>query len=174
MRTSGVKVSRNTAIVGIVLIALIIAVVVLGILNYENITERRSLQESDMFLVTAGNYTHTVTRSDLLSMNPKAVSANYRDDIRNFTGIPIAKIPDFLNIDTTNASTVILTSLDGFTTILTIEEALDFDNAFIVFEEDGTGIGTREDGGFGPYMVVIVNDPFPNRWTKYLMEITIQ
>ena len=165
---------KNTAIVVIVLVALIIAVVVLGILNYEFMVERSSLQEGDMFLVTAGNDTHTVTKSDILSMSPKTVSANYRGDIRNFTGIPIAVIPDFLSIDTTNANTVILTSLDGFTTILTIDEVMDVDNAFIVFEEDGAGIGTKEDGGLGPYLVVIAMDLFPNRWTKYLMEITIQ
>ena len=174
MMNRNVKDNKNTIIVVVVLLTLIISVVVLGILNYKNITERRSLQENDMFLVTAANYTHTVTKTDILLMNPKIVSANYRDNIRTFTGIPLAKIFDFLDINTTNVHTVLITSLDGFTTILNIDEALDVDNTFVVFEEDGIGLGTREEGGQGPYMVIIVNDPFPNRWTKYLMEITLQ
>ena len=165
---------NKTVLIMIITAALFIAVIVLGILNFENISERRLLQEGNTFLITAGSYTHTITKNDILLMDPKVISANFRDDIRNFTGVPIAEIFDFLDIEITNASTVILTSGDGFTTILTIDEALDRESAFVVFEEDGIELGSMEEDGDGPYMIVMAMDPFPNRWTKYLMEITIQ
>jgi hypothetical protein len=168
------KTGRNTKIVFIVLAVLIVAVVVLAMLNYDDIMERRELQESGTFLVTAGETTHNVSMGDLLSVGAVAVSSSPRGELRTFTGVPIVGILDHLGIDYSNAGTVVFTSLDGFASVISIDEALDGANTFVVFEENGEPLGTREEGGTGPYMIVVALDPFPNRWARYLMEITIQ
>ena len=54
-----------------------------------------------------------------------------------------------------------------------MNEAMDTSNAFVVFEEDGEPLGTRAEGGLGPFMIVMALDSFPNRWARYLMEITL-
>ncbi|MCL2392803.1 MAG: molybdopterin-dependent oxidoreductase [Oscillospiraceae bacterium] len=166
--------NKSTKIIIIILCALALAVVVLAILHQGNISERLELQADGAFLVTVGADTHHVSMSDLRSIGAVAVSSSPRGVSRDFTGVPLVRIFDYFGIDYFEAETVIFTALDGFVTAISIAEALDETNTFIVFEEDGQPLGTREEGGLGPYMVVVARDQFPNRWARYLMEITLQ
>ena len=166
--------NKSAAVVICVAVFLTGAVVVLGIINYEQFALRRALLEYGAFSVTAGGYTHAVSMEDLLTVGAVSVSATARGETRNFTGVPLADIFAHLGISGDNAGSVLFTSLDGFATAVSIADALDGTNAFIVFEEDGQPLGTREEGGLGPYMLVMARDQFPNRWARYLMEITVQ
>ena len=165
---------KSTKIMTIVLCVLIPAVVVLAILHRENMMERLELQAAGEFLITVGEDTRTVSMGDLLSIGVVSVSSSPRGELRNFTGVPLVRVFNHFGVDYSGARTVVFTSLDGFVTAMSITEAMDGTNVFIVFEEDGQALGTREEGGRGPYMVVVALDPFPNRWARYLMEITLQ
>ena len=63
---------------------------------------------------------------------------------------------------------------DGFSATTTIAEALDTNNTFIVITEDGQPLGTIETDGRGPFMSILAQDPFANRFARYLTEITLQ
>ncbi|MCL2201182.1 MAG: hypothetical protein FWB75_04390 [Oscillospiraceae bacterium] len=172
---TGKKKAGKGTIAMIAAFAVLVAVVaVTAILNREAIEERMELQEAGEFLVTIGDETHSVSLGDLLNLSPVEVTSSPRGELRTFTGVPLVRILDFLSIDFSQTRTIVFTSLDGFATALGIEEAVDETNTFIVFEEDGQPLGTREEGGRGPYMVVVALDPFPNRWARYLMEVTLQ
>jgi len=169
------KVSKSTIIIIVVLCVLIPAVVVLAILHRGNMPEERlELQAAREFLVTAGDDTHNVSLADLQAIGPVEVSSSPRGELRTFTGVPLVRVLDHFGVDYSDARTVVFASLDGFVTAISIAEATDETNVFIVFEEDGELLDTREDGGRGPYMVVVALDPFPNRWARYLMEVTLQ
>ena len=168
------KVGKSTIIIIVVLCVLIPAVVVLAVLHRGNMEERLELQAAGEFLVTAGEDTINVSMSDLLHIGAVRVSSSPRGEQRNFTGVPLVHILNHFGVDYSGAGAVVFTSLDGFVTAISIGEALDETNTFIVFEEDGEPLGTREDGGRGPYMIVVALDPFPNRWARYLMEVTLQ
>jgi len=165
--------SKEAKIIALVLIILIPAVIVLAIMNRGNITERIALQESGTFLVSAFDYTHVVSLDDLLNLGVMNISAHPRGVERNFTAVPVMTILEHLSIDPTEGRALIFTSLDGFATSITINEAMDKTNAFVVFEENGEPLGTRAEGGLGPFMIVMALDSFPNRWARYLMEITL-
>ena len=150
------------------------AVVVLAAIHRESMQERLELQASGEFLIASGYEIVSVSLADLLDIGAVDVTSSPRGERRDFTGVPLVRIFDQFGVDYSEARTVVFTSLDGFVTALTITEALDEDNTFIVFEEDGEPLGTREEGGRGPYMVVVALDPFPNRWARYLMEVTLQ
>jgi hypothetical protein len=137
-------------------------------------TDSETQGKNVTFLITDGDNTHTVSMDDLLAIGGVSVSSSPRDVLRNFTGVPLAGIFNHFNIDYSSAETVSFTSLDGFMSAVTIAEALDATNTFIVFEEDGEALGTMEDSGRGPFMVVVALDPFANRWARYLTEVTIQ
>jgi len=168
------KTGKSTIAIIIVLCILIPAVVVLAILHRGNMVERLELQDAGEFLITVGEDTRNVSMSDLLNIGSVSVSSSPRGEQRNFTGVPLGRIFDYFDVDYSGAGAVVFTSLDGFVTAISIAEALDETNTFIVFEEDGSPLGTREEGGRGPYMVVVALDPFPNRWARYLMEVTLQ
>ena len=168
------KAGKSTIIIIVVLCVLIPAVVVLAIMHRANMEERLELQAAGEFLVTVGEDTLNVSMSDLLSIGYVGVSSSPRGELRTFTGVPLVRILDHFSVDYSEARTVVFTSLDGFVTAISIAEAVDETNTFIVFEENGEPLGTREEGGRGPYMVVVAQDPFPNRWARYLMEVTLQ
>jgi len=168
------KISKSTIIIIVALCVLIPAVVILAILHRGNMEERLELQAAGEFLVTTGEDTFNVSLTDLQAIGPVDVSSSPRGELRTFTGVPLVRIFDHFGVDYSDARTVVFTSLDGFVTAISIGEALDETNTFVVFEEDGEPLGTREEGGRGPYMIVVALDPFPNRWARYLMEITLQ
>ena len=168
------KPGTSTKIIIAVLCVLLPAVVVLAIIHRGAMEERLELQAAGEFFVTIGENTHTVSMGDLVSIGSVGVSSSPRGELRTFTGVPLVHIFDHFGVDYSEARTVVFTSLDGFVTAISIAEAIDETNTFIVFEENGVPLGTREEGGRGPYMVVVALDPFPNRWARYLMEVTLQ
>ena len=168
------KIGKSTIAIIIVLCVLIPAVAILAVLHRGNMEERLELQAAGEFLITSGDDTISISMQDLAEIGTADVSSSPRGELRSFTGVPLVRIFDHFGIDYSEASTIVFTSLDGFVTAISIGEALDETNTFVVFEEDGAPLGTREEGGRGPYMIVIALDPFPNRWARYLMEITLQ
>ena len=168
------KMSKGTFAIIAVVAVLIVVVAITAALNREAMAERLELQEAGEFLVTSGEQTYSVSMCDLMALGPVHISSSPRGVLREFRGVPLVSILNHLNIDYSEARTIVFTSLDGFATALSIDEAVDESNTFIVFEESGEPLGTREEGGRGPYMVVVALDPFPNMWARYLMEVTLQ
>jgi hypothetical protein len=167
------KVGKSIIIIIIVLCVLIPAVVVLAVLHRNNMEELIELQSEGSFLLTAGDDTVNVSMSDLHGIGAVPVSSSPRGEQRNFTGVPLVRVFEHFGVDYSSARAVVFTSLDGFVSAISIDEALDATNAFVVFEENGQPLGTREDGGRGPFMIVVALDPFPNRWARYLLEVTL-
>jgi len=167
------KINKGNMLIIVTIVVLTIIVVITAVLNRENIEERMELQESGGFLVTMAERTYVVSMKILMGLEPMEVSASPRGQLRNFTGVPLVAILDYFYIDYSEVGTVVFTSLDGFAAAISIEEATDETNTFIVFKESGQALGTREEGGLGPYMVVVALDQFPNRWARYLMEVTL-
>ena len=166
------KIKKSSAAVLAAIILLAGAAAVLGVINYSNMRERRELLRGyGGFLLTCAYYTRVVSPDDLLAIGYAAVSAQARGETRNFTGVPLAHIFAHFGMDLAGADAVIFSSHDGFTSAVS---AADYANIFVVFEEDGQLLGSREEGGLGPYMIVIAGDPFPNRWARYLMEIAVR
>ena len=170
--------SKNTRIVATTTVVLAFAVTVLGWLNRDHIAGRKALQESGAFLVTAGEQQYSVTMDDLLEIGSSTVDANYKTNLmpaikKQYTGVSLKNLFDFLQMNDSSAKSVSFLALDGHVSAVSMSDALDEENCFIVFEEAGKQLGTRESGGTGPYMVIFAKDRFSQRWCKYLFEITI-
>jgi len=173
------QIKRNTKIVVIVMAALVVAVGVLAWLNHDNIAQKKTLQDSDTFLLSANGRQHTVTLDDLLSLCPREVTVNAKSSTtdytkKRFTGVSLTSLLDHLGVDYSEAESVHFTAIDGYTSAVSIKEALDRENCFIIFEEDGKPLGTKESGGSGPYRMILAKDEFSQRWCKFLLEITVE
>ena len=126
------------------------------------------------FTITAGGSTHTATMADILALSPRAVTQPHRGELRHFRGVPLAAVFSRLGVNHSGAALVTLNSEDGFSTAITIAEALDRSNAFIVIEDgNGRPLGTIDTEGRGPFMNVVSQDQFANRSARHLTEIVL-
>ena len=122
--------------------------------------------------IIVGNTLHNISMEDILNLGIVDVYATIREERRDYSGVPIATVLDFLNIDTNNATgNVTFNTRDGHGTTGLIEEVIT--NGFIAIAQDGELLGHWEHGGRGPFMLVFTHDVFAQRFMRYLTEIVI-
>ena len=163
----------------IVAAALIVAVGVLAWLNRDSIAQKKAMQESGTFLISANGQEYTVSMDDVLSLSPRLIKVNAKSSTTDYTnkefaGVPLKVLFDHLGVDVSAAKSVNFTAADGYSSAIPISDALDEDNCFIVIKEDGNPLGTKESGGTGPYRIILAKDQFSQRWCKFLLEITVK
>ncbi|MBN2072572.1 MAG: molybdopterin-dependent oxidoreductase, partial [Actinobacteria bacterium] len=88
-----------------------------------------------------------------------------------YTGVPLISVLTSLGIDAGSASTVTVKAIDGYTVAFDISEVLDEDNIYIAYRVDGKQMGSKGEGGSGPYQVIVRKDTYSQRWCKFVMEI---
>lgn len=173
------KPAAGTLIVAAVVVALAVVVVVFALLNREGAEEKMQLQNDAVFLITAGGETVQVSMEDMESLTPRDIEATYKKsgkkpEIRTYTGVPLADILALKGVDASGYTTVTFTAADGYASALPLEEALSARDCFIVVMEGGEPLGKREDGGSGPFRMILPNDEFSQRWCSFLMEVQFQ
>ena len=90
-----------------------------------------------------------------------------------YTGVLLADVFQSLNIDTQGKTQIIFKGADAYMVPVSLNE-LEGDNLYIAFKMDGEYLKPRSEKGFGPFQLVILNDPFSLRWCKYLCEVEIK
>lgn len=170
---------KNIIIISIVVVLLIIAVAVFAALNAGDIQEKKTLEENALISVTAGGKEVAKIDSDLIdSLEPEEFSAT-KDTSETgpqdyqYTGIPLADALEELDLEPADYSSLVARAIDGYTVAFEIGEVLEEDNIYIVFKENGEFLGTKSEGGKGPYMIVVRKDQFSQRWCKYLVELEL-
>ena len=124
--------------------------------------------------IDAGGMQFIVTMEDILAIGIEDFYAVVRDERVDYTGVSIASIMEFLNLDTTTATgEVVFAARDGHETAGTVDEVFDPTNGFVAISEDGELLGHWEAGGRGPFMLVFAHDEFAQRFLRYLTEINI-
>ena len=113
--------------------------------------------------------------TDFIALNPQAFSAYPRGERHDFHGVPLINIIRHFDIGYTQDMFITFHSYDGFATGVFMREALEENNAFIAYREDGqlfSGIGGYWE--VAPFMLVMAQDPFANRFARYITEIVIE
>jgi hypothetical protein len=172
------KMKKGTLILLIVIAVLVVAVAVFAILNAGSLEEKYKLEENAEFKITTGDTQITVTMDDILSLDPVEFEATMDTSTTDptpvmFTDVELKKILDYFNIDYSAAETYEVTALDGYASALTQEEVMTDENVYIVIKKEGEALGTKSEGGSGPYMMIIRSATYSQRWCKFVEEITI-
>ena len=128
---------------------------------------------SDALKIIAGDNEYVVTMEDIIALKPIEVLAYPKGEERRFTGVSLISVFNMTGAQYSNMESVIFTAADGFDAMLTAEEALNINGTFIVIAEDGEPLGHYAQDGSGPFMVVLAEDPFPNRWVRNLQVIVL-
>ena len=170
---------KETKIVLSIMALLMAGVTVLAFLNRDRIAQMRERSVSGTFVIVADKERHEVSMDTILALEPQIIDANLKKNAlapvpRKYTGVSLLSLFEYFHVDFTQAENVLFSAPDGFSSFIGIEQAADPENCFIVYKADGELIGTRENGGDGPFMMILAKDPFSNRWCKYLMEVELQ
>ena len=171
--------TKGTKLVIIITALLAVIVAVFAWLNREYISVRSEAQENEVFYIRADEMDFTVSMDDIAALSPFDISANYKTtgqtaETRVYQGVSLRAVFDSLGIDYSGYSSVHFFAADGYVSALTIKEAMDSGNCFIAIALNNKPLGTKESGGSGPFMMILPNDRFSQRWCKFVLEITLQ
>ena len=172
--------NKKTMLIIIIAIAILAAAVaVFAILNVGDAGEKRQSQANATVTIVQGDRTAQLTLDDLMGYGKTKFStmqdtSETDPEEKSFTGVPLATVLETMGFSLDGAAQVVFSAADGYTTVVTADEARDVQNVYLVYERDGKPSGTMKEGGSGPIEIVIAQDPFAQRWCKYLTEIEIQ
>ncbi|MCL2671827.1 MAG: molybdopterin-dependent oxidoreductase [Clostridiales bacterium] len=171
--------NKNTKIIICVIIALVIVVAVFALLHRSALAPKIEAQAEGYFLIYAGDAEYRVTMEDVEALSPFEIEANYKKsgkaaETRTYTGVSLAEIVESLGMDISGFSSVAFTAADGYASALSLAEAMNGENCFIVIAADGEPLGSKADGGGGPFMMILARDQFSQRWCKFLLDVTFQ
>jgi len=169
------KIKKSSIAILLAVIFLTVIVAVLAALNYNDVQERAARQHDATFIIQVDGQTYFVDYNMLRETGIQDFTATKRSDGSvaqiNYQGVPLKKLCDKLGIELGGMSSAVAFAADGYTVAISIDKVNDSENVFIATGENGELLKKREDGGDGPYMIVIVKDTFSQFWCKYLSEI---
>lgn len=116
----------------------------------------------------------TLTLADLQAMplselDKEIVSSGGDNQAGLFTGVALRALLDASAPGwEQNASSVTCRASDNFTTAFTVDEVLAEGNILVAYALDGELLPSQEEGGKGPFRLVVRDDAFGNRSTYWL------
>lgn len=171
---------KSTSILMLVIGLLIISITILATLNNSDVEERRVLEKNREFIINIdGEQVAKVTLAELYDLEPVKFTtvmdtSNTNPTDVEFTGVEVSKICKSKGIDISTVSVFEFKALDSYASAVTIDEIQEPENVYICVEIDGEQLKNKDDGGMGPFLMVIKNAQFSQRWCKYLMELNIR
>ena len=171
--------NKNTKLVMGIIIVLVIMLTVFSVLNRGNLELKEKLQSNAEFQIHFNDKTITVTMDDMIKLNPVEFEANYDTskndgEIVKFTGVEIKNILKEYDIEINDDNVIEVKALDGYSSALTGSEVLTEDNTYICLLKEGETLGTKTDGGMGPYLMIVKSSKFSQRWCKFVQEINVR
>lgn len=166
----------------IVIILLIIASImaVAAYLNRGDIATKAKLQEDAIIIVKSedkevGRLDFSVIKELEAKEFPATLKSSGKDPVElTYKGVEVRMLFEKLGFSAGDKKQIIAKAVDGYTVALSVEEVMAVDNVYLVYEREGEPLGRKEDGGSGPYQLVIRQDAFGQRWVKFLMELEVK
>ncbi len=159
---------------------LAIVIISLAIANMGDVEEERELLQERIVRVNFAGDSIDVTLDEILDLKSTNIrtirrSSGEADREVFFSGAPLYEVlehtfPGALE----DSSRIIARAADGYTVAYDTEEVLEENNIYLVYAEEGEWLKPREEGGYGPFMTVVLQDDFAMRWCKYLTRVTIE
>lgn len=165
--------NKNSKILTLVILILTALTAVFAYLNAGDIDYKKALEENAQFVVNSGETQFVVSMKDILTMGVTDFSATLDTSISSakevcLTGVNFQQIFDFLELDVSDATGFEVRALDGYASAVQENET-----GYLCIAMDGETLGTKSEGGMGPYLMVIEGLEFSQRWCKYVQEINV-
>jgi len=156
------------------LLVAVIAVVVIAIyflFPLGNGEKDFTLQEESPLYIKFGEERKSLEFNEILAHDEFEIETDGGDI---FKGVKLKDLLSSLDIPFEEMESILTKSIDAYTVALSPEEVLSEDNVYLVYIQDGEALYPKEDGGSGPYRILIKEDPFRQRWNKNIEEIEIR
>jgi DMSO/TMAO reductase YedYZ molybdopterin-dependent catalytic subunit len=165
---------------GIIIAALVAMAGLIGALAWLNAPKGAAVTSGDMAVTHNGETLRVYTMEDIMAMpyievQKEIVSSSHGNESGLFRGIPLRALLNEVDENLLiNAQQIISHAEDAFVSAFSSEEVAESDSIVVVYAKDGQGLGAMGDGGSGPLRLIIQDDPFGNRSTKYLTQIEVK
>lgn len=133
-------------------------------------------REAEIYIVVDGQQARTVDFDTILQLQQHqfAVDRSDRDDTNSYTGVLLRELLEAVGLNVEDADQFIAKAADGYTVALPAGEVRDDDLVFVVYKINDEPLSPAEEGGSGPYRIVVKDDEFGQRWVKHLEEIVVR
>ncbi|HAE43284.1 MAG TPA: hypothetical protein DCG34_10280 [Clostridiales bacterium] len=172
--------NKNTKILAGIIIALATISAAAILLNRDNVVANKELNNNAIFVVlNDGKEVTSFNMSEIQAIGEVEFNATLRSSGSEpkehvYTGVLLKSIFANANISIEGKDAVIVTAADGYTVAVTIDKLMDDDNVYLAYKKDGELSGTKEDGGSGPYQMIIRKDPFSQFWCKFAISAELK
>lgn len=173
------KTKQNKWIV-LIIMALAVVLVITGRLNQDAASMKAKLNEEAVFIVMEkGQEVATWHMGEIQAMGEADFSANLKTNGKDpipytYTGVLVKTIIEESGVDLTDAKGIVVTAADGYAVSVTMDKLMEDDNVYLAYMREGDLIGTREEGGKGPYQMIISKDQFSQYWCKYALSVDVE
>lgn len=163
-------------IMAVILITLAMGILILSYLN----RPQGSAQTGTISIKSQGTVIAVLTMKEIrdLPKVEKKVTINSASEGKSTDVWGGASMKDVLDsVDPQllqNAGQVLTRAEDGFTSALKPQEIIASDDVMIAYEKNGELLKGKAQGGLGPFRLILAQDPFGNRMTKYLNALEIK
>lgn len=167
-------------VITFIIVALVIIVGLTAYLNKGNVEEKEIIQkEAKLIIKNQGEEVAIADFDTIKSLGEVTFKANLDSsgkppEEHTYTGVLLNKLLNNYGVELNENSQVIVTAIDGYVVAYSGKEVMEDDNIYLVYKRDDEYIKSREEGGSGPYQVVVKNDQFGQYWCKYVTEIEVK
>ncbi len=91
-----------------------------------------------------------------------------------YTGVLLKNIFSHAGITLEGREAIVVSAADGYTVAIPMDKFMADDNVYLAYKKEGELIGTREEGGKGPYQMIVSKDQFSQFWCKYALSADLQ
>jgi len=159
--------------------SLFILIMVLAYFNKNTLVEKTQMNNDAIFSVMLdGENIKDYTMDDIQKLGEESFNANLKTNGKEsipyeYTGVLLKKILEDADIDFENKESAIVSSIDGYVVAVSMKKVLDNNNVYLAYKREGEWLGTREEGGKGPYQMIISKDEFSQYWCKYAFSVEV-
>ncbi len=172
--------NKQNVIIAAVIAVLIVVIGITAYLNKDNAQEKTQLNNGAVFAVIEnGQEIKSYNMTEIQSLGEVEFSATHKSSGNDpvdyvYTGVPLINILNDAGIISDNKDAAIVSAIDGYVVSVSMEKVLDAENVYLAYMKDGKLLGTREDGGEGPYQIIISKDKFSQFWCKYAYSVELE
>ncbi len=170
---------NNIILLGLIAFLLIV-IVIFTLLNQEGLDHRKVLSDEAKLEIHYNNeILYVYDFDEIIDFEAVKFMANLKEDGRdaleqNYTGVLLKHILEHIGFLVSDIDAVIVSAVDGYTVVIEQEKLAQDDNVYLAYKLGEEYLKPREQGGPGPYQVIISNDPFSQFWVKYAIKIEIK
>ncbi|SHJ21721.1 Oxidoreductase molybdopterin binding domain-containing protein [Dethiosulfatibacter aminovorans DSM 17477] len=172
--------NKNTKILVSVILILVLISAIAIMMNRDNAAAKKELNDNAVFiLMDNGEEIASYNMTEIQAIGETDFTATLDTSTTDpedfqYTGVLMKSIFEHAGISLEGREAVIVSAVDGYTVAVPMDKFMADDNVYLAYKKEGELIGTREEGGKGPYQMIISKDQFSQFWCKYAISADIQ